>query len=137
MGIFKKFGHKLAAGAKFGYKGVSAVGLGIKKTGHYVAKMGQPISDLATLGATAAMALGQPELAAPLVGLSMGAQRLAATGRRAEKTIKTIEEERRGLQKASRAAMKDSGFESKQPPTQSNQPRFESQPHPTSHHIRR
>ena len=87
---FKKFGQKAASVARFGSKAVQSVGFGAKRVGSFMSRIAKPVSDLATVGASVAMALGQPEIAAPLVGLSKGAQRMGEEGRKINKTVNKV-----------------------------------------------
>ena len=88
---FKKFGQKAVSVARFGSKAVQAVGFGAKRVGSFMSRVAKPVSDLATVGASVAMALGQPELAVPLVGLGKGAQRMGEAGRKINKTVNKVE----------------------------------------------
>jgi hypothetical protein len=88
---FKKFGQKAVSVARFGSKAVQAVGFGAKRVGSFMSRVAKPVSDLATVGASVAMALGQPEIAAPLVGLSKGVQRMGEAGRKINKTVNKVE----------------------------------------------
>ena len=87
---FKKFGQKAVSVARFGSKAVQSVGFGAKRVGSFMSRIAKPVSDLATVGASVAMALGQPEIAVPLVGLSKGAQRMGEEGRKINKTVNTV-----------------------------------------------
>lgn len=84
---FKKFGQKATSVARFGSKVASSVAFGGKKVGAFMSRITTPVSDLATVGASVAMSLGQPELAVPLVGISKSAQRMAVTGRKITKNV--------------------------------------------------
>ena len=88
---FKKFGQKAVSGARFGSKAVQSVGFGAKRVGSFMSRIAKPVSDLATVGASVAMALGQPEIAAPLVGISKGAQRIGEDGRKINETVNKVE----------------------------------------------
>ena len=84
---FKKFGQKATSVARFGSKVASSVAFGGKKVGAFMSRIATPVSDLASVGASVAMSLGQPELAVPLVGISKSAQRMAVTGRKITKSV--------------------------------------------------
>lgn len=102
MGFFKKFAQKAHSLGRFGLKAGKAVAFGAKKVAHGASKYGKAVSNIATIGASVATALGQPEIAGPLVGLAKGASRIAERGEAAQKTIKDVAQITKGLQKPSK-----------------------------------
>ena len=139
MGLFKKFGQKATALGRFGVKGAKAVAFGAKKVAHGATHLGKAVSTVATIGAGLATALGQPELAAPLVGIAQGAARISERGQRAQKAISDVRQAKReaqqslGLQKTSKKS-NGSPFESGAPAQAPAEPQapaiaFESTPH--------
>jgi len=138
MGFFKKFGQKAHSLGRFGLKAGKAVTFGAKKVAHGLSKYGTAVSNLATVGASVATAIGQPELAVPLVGVAQKASRVAERGQRASGKIKEVGQviKDSGLQKPSNKKNRESPFESPAPePAQPSQPAmvFESAP-PQKHY---
>jgi len=134
MGFFKKFGQKAHSLGRFGTKAAKAVAFGAKRAAHGAAKYGTAFSNIATAGAAVAMSLGQPEIAAPLIGFAKGASRIAERGKTAEKGIRDIRHavHDSGLQKPKKE-VKTSPFESHAPQQPAAQPaiKFESHPPPS------
>jgi hypothetical protein len=134
MGFFKKFGQKAHSLGRFGTKAAKAVAFGAKRAAHGAAKYGTAFSNIASVGAAVAMEFGQPEIAAPLIGLAQGAARIAERGKTAEKGIRDIRHavHDSGLQKPKKE-VKTSPFESHAPQQPAAQPamKFESHPPPS------
>ena len=116
MGFFKKFAQKAHSLGRFGLKAGKAVAFGAKKVAHGASKYGKAVSNIATIGASVATALGQPEIAGPLIGLAKGASRIAERGETTQKAIKDVGQITKGLQKPSKKQQKESMFESPAPP---------------------
>ena len=116
----KTFGKKASSVFQFGKKAGRRAIFGLKKGVSYAAKYGQPISDLATVGATLAMSLGQPEIAAPLIGIAQGASRASHYGGMVDAGIREIENDIKGLQKMGKKSnsSQSSNFEQPQAPPQ-------------------
>jgi hypothetical protein len=128
------FGKKASSVFQFGKKAGQRAVFGLKKGARYAAKYGQPISDLATVGATLAMSLGQPEIAAPLIGIAKGASQASHYGGKVDSGIREIEKDIKGLQKMGKKsrASQSSNFEQPQAPPQAENRMvvFESSPAP-------
>tara|TARA_R110001606_G_scaffold125876_1_gene259556 strand:- start:2849 stop:3283 length:435 start_codon:yes stop_codon:yes gene_type:complete len=131
------FGKKASSVFQFGKKAGQKAIFGIKKGARYAAKYGQPISDLATVGATLAMSLGQPEIAAPLIGIAKGASKASHYGGKVDSGIREIEKDIKGLQKMGKKsrASQSSNFEQPQasqasPQAENRMVVFESSPAP-------
>jgi len=128
------FGKKASSVFQFGKKAGQKAVFGLKKGARYAAKYGQPISDLATVGATLAMSLGQPEIAAPLIGIAKGASKASHYGEKVDSGIREIEKDIKGLQKMGKKsrASQSSNFEQPQAPPQAENRMvvFESSPAP-------
>lgn len=139
MGFFKKFGQKAHSLGRFGLKAGKAVTFGAKKVAHGLSKYGKAVSDIATVGASVATALGQPELAVPLVGVAQRASRAAERGQRIRGGIKEVGQAIKdtGLQKPSSKKKKESPFESPAPePAQPAQPSMVFESAPPRHHSK-
>lgn len=128
------FGKKASSVFQFGKKAVRGVALGVKKGARYAATFGQPISNLATLGAGIAVSLGQPEIAAPLVGIAKGASKASHYGKSVDEGIREIERDVKGIQKLGKKSKgsRPSNFEQPQAPPQAENKMvmFESSPPP-------
>lgn len=129
------FGKKASSVFQFGKKAGQKAVFGLKKGARYAAKYGQPISDLASVGAALAMSLGQPEIAAPLIGIAKGASKASHYGGKVDSGIREIEKDIRGLQKMGKKSnsSQSSNFEQPQAPPPQAENRmvvFESSPAP-------
>jgi hypothetical protein len=128
------FGKKASSVFQFGKKAGQKAVFGLKKGARYAAKYGQPISDLATVGAALAMSLGQPEIAAPLIGIAKGASKASHYGGKVDSGIREIEKDIKGLQKmGKKSRASQSNFEQPQAPPPQAENRmvvFESSPAP-------
>jgi hypothetical protein len=128
------FGKKASSVFQFGKKAGQRAVFGLKKGARYAAKYGQPISDLATVGATLALSLGQPEIATPLIGIAQGASKASHYGGKVDSGIREIEKDIMGLQKMGKKsrASQSSNFEQPQAPPQAENSMvvFESSPAP-------
>jgi len=138
MGVFKAFGKKASSAYHFGKKAGHSVYMGAKRASHHAAKLGRPIADLATIGASVASSVGLPELAVPLIGVAKGAGRISHYGDTVHRGITDIEDGVKGLQRAGKKHSKQTPFEQPaQPASQSTKiVKFESSPapaHTTSH----
>lgn len=91
MKFFKKFAHKASSLGKFAHKAVAKSSVGLRKVGHAIQTYAPKVQAVTHAAATAAAALGVPEVGAGLEGISRLAGRVGQKSHKFIKTSKTLE----------------------------------------------